>query len=43
MASLMDDTSIEDINAEFELEPWNQYLARSRRERARYLKEAGVE
>ncbi len=40
MASLMDDVSIEDINAEFELEPWNDYLARSRRERARYLGEA---
>lgn len=41
MASLMDDVSIEDINAEFELEPWNDYLARSRRERGRYLAEAG--
>jgi len=43
MASLMDDVSIEDINEEFELEPWCDYLARARRERARYLKEAGVE
>ncbi len=43
MASLMDDVCIEDINAEFELEPWNQYLARARSERARYLKQAGVE
>ena len=43
MASLMDDVTIEDINEEFELEPWIDYLARCRRERGRYLKEAGVE
>ncbi len=42
MASLMDDVSIEQINEEFELEPWCDYLARARRERARYLEKAGV-
>ena len=42
MASLMDDVSIEDINAEFELEPWNDYLARARRERDKYLRQAGI-
>lgn len=42
MASLMDEVSIEDINAEFELEPWGDYLARARREREHYLRQAGV-
>ena len=42
MASLMDEVSVEDINAEFELEPWNQYLARARSERAKYLDRAGM-
>ncbi len=41
MASLMDDIAIEDIVAEFELEPWTAYLARSRRVREDALKRAG--
>lgn len=42
LASLMDDVTVEDIVAEFELETWTQYLARARRERDKYLKQAGV-
>jgi len=41
MASLMDDVTMEDIVAEFELETWTQYLARARGERDKYLKLAG--
>ncbi|MHB8994978.1 MAG: carbon-nitrogen hydrolase family protein [Armatimonadota bacterium] len=38
IASVMDDVTMEDIVAEFDLEPWVSYLNRARRERARYLK-----
>lgn len=41
VASLRDDLTVEDLVAEFELEPWNAYLARARRERLRYLAQAG--
>lgn len=37
LASLMPDVTIEDITAEFELEPWLDYLDRSRAVRARML------
>lgn len=37
IASVMDDVTIEDIVAEFELEPWTAYLNRARREREKYL------
>ncbi|MEN6545964.1 MAG: carbon-nitrogen hydrolase family protein [Armatimonadia bacterium] len=43
IASLMDDVTIEDLVAEFELEPWTAYLNRARSEREKYLKAAGVE
>lgn len=43
IASMMDNVTIEDLVAEFELEPWVAYLDRARRERARYLKLAGYE
>lgn len=43
LASLMEDVTVEDIVQEFELEPWRDYLARARRERIRYLRQAGYE
>jgi len=43
LASLMDEVTVEDLVKEFELEPWVDYLARARRERGRYLREAGYE
>ena len=42
MASLLDDVTMEDLVAEFELETWTQYLKRARGERDKYLKQAGV-
>ncbi len=41
MASLMDDVTVDDIIAEFELEPWVDYLDRARRMRAEKLGKAG--
>jgi len=43
LASLMDEVTVEDLVKEFDLEPWVDYLARARRERGRYLREAGYE
>jgi len=43
LASLRDDVTVEDLVAEFELETWTQYLARARRERDKYLRQAGIE
>jgi beta-ureidopropionase len=43
IASLMDDVCMEDIVAEFELEPWTAYLKRARAEREKYLKLAGYD
>ena len=43
LASLMEDVTVEDLVKEYELEPWCDYLARARGERARYLKLAGYE
>ncbi|MGE5531306.1 MAG: carbon-nitrogen hydrolase family protein [Bacteroidota bacterium] len=40
IASLMDDVTVEDIVAEFELEPWVDYLNRCRRLRGEYLRQA---
>jgi hypothetical protein len=36
----MDEVTVEDIVAEFELEPWLDYLDRARGERAKYLAQA---
>jgi hypothetical protein len=41
IASLMEEVTMEDIVHEFELEPWNTYLARARSEHLRYLTKAG--
>ena len=41
LASLMEDVTVEDLAQEFGLEPWVDYLARARRERAHYLQQAG--
>ena len=40
LASNMDEVTVEDIVAEFELEPWLDYLNRARGEREKYLKQA---
>ncbi len=42
LASLMDDVTVEDITAEFELEPWLDYLDRSRSVRAKMLRDGSV-
>ena len=41
IASTMDDVTIEDVVAEFRLEPWVDYLNRCRRLRGEYLRRAG--
>ena len=42
LASLMEDVTVDDIIREFELEPWNEYLARARGVRAKMLAEGCV-
>jgi len=42
LASTMDDVSVDDIIAEFELEPWTDYLKRARGVRAQMLAEGHV-
>lgn len=42
IASSMDDVTIEDIVAEFDLEPWVDYLNRCRGLRHEYLRRAGI-
>lgn len=42
LASLMEDVTVEDLVAEFELEPWMAYLDRARAERLRYLAGTGT-
>ena len=42
MASTMDDVTVDDIIAEFELEPWNAYLKRARGVRGKMLREGKV-
>ena len=42
LASLMDDVTVDDLIAEFELEPWNAYLKRARGVRARMLRDGKV-
>ena len=42
MASVMDDVTVDDLIAEFELEPWTDYLNRARKVRAKFLATGSV-